>query len=63
MAQATARVDTSKAVSSAASDYAQATHDFDDPGGRRRSVAANILAANTAKPESVAFVAQHLGLL
>jgi carboxymethylenebutenolidase len=41
--------------------YPGATHDFDDPGSDRRSVAANVAATDDAIPRATAFFAQILG--
>jgi dienelactone hydrolase len=42
--------------------YPNATHDFDDPGKKRQSVAANVAAFNDSMAKAVAFIGQHLGL-
>jgi carboxymethylenebutenolidase len=42
--------------------YPQATHDFDDPGEKRRSVAANVSALIDATAKADAFMRQYLKL-
>jgi dienelactone hydrolase len=40
--------------------YPKATHDFDDPGEKRQSVAANAAAVADAMPKAAAFMGQYL---
>jgi dienelactone hydrolase len=40
--------------------YPNATHDFDDPGRKRQSVAANVAAFNDSMAKSAAFMGQYL---
>jgi dienelactone hydrolase len=42
--------------------YPNATHDFDDPGEKRRSVAANAAAVADSMPKAAAFMGQYLRL-
>ena len=42
--------------------YPNATHDFDDPGEKRRSVAANAAAVADSMPKAAAFMGQYLKL-
>jgi dienelactone hydrolase len=42
--------------------YPMATHDFDDPGTKRQSVAANVAASADSMAKSVAFMGQYLQL-
>jgi dienelactone hydrolase len=42
--------------------YPNATHDFDDPGRRRQSVAANVAAATDAMGQAGAFLGRYLRL-
>jgi dienelactone hydrolase len=42
--------------------YPEATHDFDDPGAKRQSVAANAAAVADAMPRAAAFMGQYLHL-
>jgi dienelactone hydrolase len=42
--------------------YPKATHDFDDPGQKRQSVAANVAAVADSMPKAAAFMGQHLRL-
>jgi carboxymethylenebutenolidase len=42
--------------------YPKATHDFDDPGQKRQSVAANVAAVADSMPKSAAFMGQYLRL-
>jgi len=42
--------------------YPQATHDFDDPGQKRQSVAANAAAVADSMPKAAAFMGQYLRL-
>jgi dienelactone hydrolase len=42
--------------------YPRATHDFDDPGEKRQSVAANAAAVADAMPKAAAFLGQYLHL-
>jgi carboxymethylenebutenolidase len=42
--------------------YRDATHDFDDPGRRRQSVAANVAAYGEATKLAAQFMGQHIGI-